>query len=384
MQNVKKLQNTDKLYVMWKLPENIFNAIVEHSNTNNITICIDFQNCSSFLFSLWQNKFITTSGIIKIDNKNQIMLSINELASLIVEDAVRIIRHLKSLADKCNVNLKIVFFSDVGHSKYHTEILSNYKDNRHKSFEQITDPILQDMVNLVITGRKMAERLMSKLLNPIPGVSYLLLDQLEADFIPLFVEQCFPEDHIVTLSNDSDMLQLVSDRHTVVRNIHRKDCRVIVRVTPENVGKYMFNVSIDKYYEHIKKVTPYYVLAKAIMGDPGDNIIGLDKYGPVRTLKLITNAIDKIGTNESITIDMLINNLNLNRAQKKRVRRNVKLISYEHVLHYFINEDKEQCQQCKELLNSINDKALQPHEVVALFKPLPSFNEYKVLKEILC
>jgi len=110
----------------------------------------------------------------------------------------------------------------------------------------------------------------------------------------------------------------------------------------------------------------------------------LDKYGPVRTLKLITNAIDKIGTNESITIDMLINNLNLSRAQKKRVRRNIKLISYEHVLHYFINEDKEQYQQCKELLNSINDKALQPHEVVALFKPLPSFNEYKVLKEILC
>ena len=384
MQNVKKLQNTDKLYVMWKLPENIFNAIVEHSNTNNITICIDFQNCSSFLFSLWQNKFITTSGIIKIDNKNQIMLSINELASLIVEDAIRIIKHLKSLADKCNVNLKIVFFSDVGHSKYHTKILSNYKDNRHKSFEQITDPILQDMVNLVITGRKIAERLMSKLLNPIPGVAYLLLDQLEADFIPLFVEQCFPEDHIVTLSNDSDMLQLVSDGHTVVRNIHRKDCRVIVRVTPENVGKYMFNVSIDKYYEHIKKVTPYYVLAKAIMGDPGDNIIGLDKYGPVRTLKLITNAIDKIGMSESITIDMLINNLNLSRAQKKRVRRNVKLISYEHVLQYFINEDKEQYQQCKELLNSINDKALQPHEVVALFKPLPSFNEYKVLKEILC
>ena len=230
----------------------------------------------------------------------------------------------------------------------------------------------------------MAERLMSKLLNPIPGVSYILLDQLEADFIPLFVEQCFPDDHIVTLSNDSDMLQLVSERHTVVRNIHRKDCRVIVRVTPENVGKYMFNVSIDKYYEHIKKVAPYYVLAKAIMGDPGDNIIGLDKYGPVRTLKLITNAIDKIGLNDSITIDTLINNLNLNRSQKKRVRRNVKLISYEHILHYFINEDKEQYQQCKKLLDSINDKALQPHEVVALFKPLPSFNEYKVLKEILC
>jgi len=103
------------------------------------------------------------------------------------------------------------------------------------------------------------------------GIKYMQPYSLEADDVVHFLVQK-PGTSLI-ISSDKDMYQLVSD------NVH---CYIPSKkevLTPNNFEK-LTDIDISGF-----------VLQKAIMGDPSDNIPGLEKFGKVRSKKLAMTII---------------------------------------------------------------------------------------------
>ena len=129
-------------------------------------------------------------------------------------------------------------------------LIDQYKAGR------IRPPDIQDMYDQEIHLIEIIESL---------GVRSIFPKVLEADDVCAFLADTLPGKNVV-VSVDQDLLQLVSE-NTSVYNLKEL-------ITYENF--------INK-----KNIKPeYFVLYKAIKGDPSDNIPGIPGYGEVRARKL--------------------------------------------------------------------------------------------------
>lgn len=112
----------------------------------------------------------------------------------------------------------------------------------------------------------------TKHLLQIIGVRQFYADGWEADDVIATVCSRFPDHHVGILSGDRDLLQLVTDRHRLIRPLQKGK---IVIETPASIRAEW-------------GVSPVQILdLKALAGDAGDNIPGAPGVGPKTASKLI-------------------------------------------------------------------------------------------------
>lgn len=126
--------------------------------------------------------------------------------------------------------------------------LVQYKENRQDSEK------LQELLSAIEHIQKFTDALGFKTILPV---------NMEADDVIRYLTMKENVKSII-VSNDKDLLQLVSD----------------------NVSVYLPNkkivINVDNFSENVGVEPKYFLLYKSIMGDVSDNITGLYNYGPVR------------------------------------------------------------------------------------------------------
>lgn len=356
-------------------PINIFQSLSQF--TDHAVVLIDYDNLAQYLYSLYDGKYVYMHGLLDIAmDRQMIMLDVPQLASLLISDIVDYIYYLRvKVKNETGLNLFPVFFSAVGISRYHVRYDEQYKANRRLSFYKLDDPVLTYNIRLVHGAKRLAVKLMNELLLLVPNTTSIVLDRWEADFLPKVIERFAPNSVILTLSNDSDMLQLVSDRHFVWRRLHMKKERRDVLVTNKNVHLHMFKGVNSNYAEHIQKSVPFYTLCKAIMGDPGDNVIGIKGYGPVRTVKLVSYLVDKHDLTPDVVksddgLRKMLRNV-FNEKEVEQIIVNFKLVDYDRIADEFEKETNE-VEYIHERLRNITEGA-NLVDALNTFDLLPSF-----------
>jgi 5'-3' exonuclease len=179
------------------------------------------------------------------------------------------VKVVKSLAKSYKAG-NIIIAADQGSSSYRKTIYQEYKQNRKEKYETQTEE-----------EREKFERFFNAweecLLILEQEFTLIRLQGVEADDIAGYIVRNKPKfniDQIWLASSDKDWDLLVQDGVSRFSYVTRKE------------------TTVDNWHEHHDCERDDYVFLKAIMGDSGDNIKGVQGIGPKRGLELI----NKYGT----------------------------------------------------------------------------------------
>jgi 5'-3' exonuclease len=164
-------------------------------------------------------------------------------------------------------------------SDWRREVFADYKANR----DYDTDPIWRQVLFPLLENLKIV-------LQNYP-IHQITIERLEADDVAYLVAKQFPGKDTVLISTDSDWIQIAQEFG--------------VKILHPLTDKY---VKVPKSYE--------YIIQKAIMGDKGDNIPGLEGYGPKKSQQLAEQIYRDDFTDVKLDSD-----------QQKIILRNVELMS---------------------------------------------------------
>jgi hypothetical protein len=243
----------------------------------------------------------------------------------------------KMWAYKRGVNANFFIFFESGHSVYHLNIDKSYKCSRKIASVYGVDVSYQEEFFAILHSNL---QLIEKACNGFPNVYVLRLHNLECDFLPyyLLTRGKFgknPDQLNMLYSNDKDMWQTISNNTF----IFSKTGKVKKLLVPGDlVSKFLKRpCSIDD---------SYFPLVKAIWGDPGDDIDGVEGVGPAGiadffpTFQTMIGSMDDIYDNIQNRLPIL--NVIPSKIENKKLKsvvdaelntglitKNLKLISFE-------------------------------------------------------
>ena len=165
----------------------------------------------------------------------------------------------------------------LGGSKKRRAILKDYKEGRrpvklNRNYEYETDNAEQNKIQ--------QRNRLGEYLSDLP-IFQIIINDAEADDIVAYICQLYNKEEKIILSNDKDFYQLLNDKTTVF-NPYRK----------------MFYMEKD-LFEEFKIYPCNFGLAKAICGDPSDNVKGVGKVG----FKTLTKMFPMFAENKKITTE---------------------------------------------------------------------------------
>lgn len=174
------------------------------------------------------------------------------------------VRFVKSIAKSYKAG-KIIIAADQGSSSYRKAIYPEYKQNRKEKYETQTEEEREKFERFFNAWEECLLVLEQEFaLIRFPGV--------EADDIMAYISRNannFDIEHLWLASSDKDIDLLVSPIISRFSYVTRKE------------------TTVDNWREHHDCAIEDYVYLKAIMGDSGDNIKGVQGIGPKRGLELI-------------------------------------------------------------------------------------------------
>jgi 5'-3' exonuclease len=192
---------------------------------------------------------------------------------------------------KRGINTKFIIFFESGHSYYHRNISKGYKISRR----------IDDLYGLDREDRELFYQvlqanfhLIENALNKIPNLKVIRLPNLEADFVPYYV---LTRDYVkkgdgvgnVVYSNDHDLLQCL-DEHVFIFSKSAKTKKIV------KAG----NVIENTFKKKTSIPDEYLPLAMAVIGDPGDDVIGVHGIGPSGFISVFDQLIAMTGNLEQI------------------------------------------------------------------------------------
>jgi 5'-3' exonuclease len=162
---------------------------------------------------------------------------------------------------------RIIIACDKGSSTYRKGIYPEYKANRTKLRETQT---VEDKEEF----ERFFKEFEATMLQIEYGTNYPLLrfQGVEADDIAGYIVSKiseYPINHIWLISSDKDWDLLVSDQVSRFSYVTRKE------------------VTIDNWNNHYDCTPEDYISIKCLMGDSGDNIMGVEGIGPKRAVDLV-------------------------------------------------------------------------------------------------
>ena len=176
------------------------------------------------------------------------------------------LRTVQSLASsyKCG---KVIILADEGHSSFRKNIYPEYKQNRKDKYELQTQEEKDTFAEFFVDFKKTLELLKT-------NFTVLQFKNVEADDLAGYLvkhKKKFNFNKIWLASSDKDWDLLVSENVSRFSYVTRRE------------------TTLENWYEHYEFSPEDYVGIKALMGDSGDNIKGIEGIGPKRATSLIEN-----------------------------------------------------------------------------------------------
>lgn len=197
--------------------------------------------------------------------------------------AVGFLKSLQKLSREIKPDAIIVCWDGRGGSKKRKQINKNYKEGRapirlNRSIKVLSEA--QENENRIWQMHRIFEYL-----NNFPVIQ-LMADEVEADDIISYITRfsCFKEDQKVIVSSDKDFYQLLDDKTVLHRPIQKQ-----------------YLNKLDILEEHGIHPTNF-ALARAMVGDKSDNLVGVPGVG----LKTVAKRFNFFAKEEDVTIPELI------------------------------------------------------------------------------
>lgn len=257
--------------------------VIKNKDVDTINVYLDLKNASTGLFiqEIVENLVTTNRHLPKYDTR-------------IFQSVIYFCSMWKSYCNDKGYRCRIFINTDFGDSCYHKAIDKDYKKSRKIGSSCIVGEYDVELLDLKRKNFDISERI----LNLLNGVYLFYLKFLETDFIPYYLITRKYKDEEKTLhvicSNDKDMYQaLINDNVIQVFNVRGNKSVInrnstlttyskISKDTPKNKLKYM---------DCIKNINPDYISAiMACVGDSGDDVKGIKRFGAKSGIKLFSNT----------------------------------------------------------------------------------------------
>lgn len=180
----------------------------------------------------------------------------------------------------------VIIAADKGKSKYRSELYPEYKANRSERFAEQTEleaeAFRQFMEDYNATLNRIRET------NKYPVLQF---SGVEADDISAYISKSVSlgklptVSHVWNISTDRDWDLLTSDKVSRFSYYTRKE------------------ITANNWHTHYDCTQEQYLCIKCLMGDPGDNVPGVDSIGPKRAQTLI----DSYGSAFDVAMALPIN-----------------------------------------------------------------------------
>lgn len=249
--------------------------ILSKNNYKKLSIYIDLKNTLQTIYM--------EHAIVNIIEQSK---KARQIDTSIFSSLVSFLTFHKIYGLKREIDIDFVVFFESGHSIYHKNISKNYKISRRIDDLYGLDRADRDLFFKVLHANF---KLIEGVFNRIPKTKVVRLNKLEADFIPYYllsrnIVECDESRAHVIYSNDHDLWQCVSE-HSFIFSKAGKNKKIIKK------GEIM-SLMLKK---ETKIPDIFLPLAMAIIGDPGDDVIGVKGIGPVRFLKMFSELIEITG-----------------------------------------------------------------------------------------
>lgn len=291
----------------------------------------------------------------------------------IFSSVITFLKFHKIWAYKRNININFFFFFETGHSIYHLNIDKDYKCSRKiASIYGVAVEYQEQFFSILHSNLQLIEKICSVL----PNIFVLRLHNLECDFIPyyLLTRAKFaqnPNQINIIYSNDRDMWQAVGERVYIFSKAGKEK----KLITPGNL--------VQKFLKRECNIDDsYFPFIKAIYGDDGDDITGVNGVGPAGIIEMFPQLQSMVGSMEdlyqNIQNKLPIFNMIPSKIENKKLKsvidselddglisKNIKLISFELLSREVDDPSHSQMiDRKKHIRNTLNEKRVINLEVV--------------------
>lgn len=203
------------------------------------------------------------SSLMIVDSLNLAFRYKHARAVDFAEDYMRTVQSLKK-SYKCD---KLIIAGDIGASTYRRNILPEYKANRKEKFNDQTPEEKEEFEAFFAEVKGILDRYENEATYPVARFSGVEADDIAAYIVSR--RKHFKLSQIWLISSDRDWQLLVDKGVSQFSYVTRKE------------------FTVDNWHEHYDFARDSYISIKCLMGDPGDNVPGVDKIGPKTAAKLV-------------------------------------------------------------------------------------------------
>lgn len=337
----------------------ILDEIVSYGGYNTLNIFMDLKNT---LQSTYMEHAIV--NIVEASKKS------THIDTSIFSSLISFLSFHKIYGIKRGIDTNFCIFFESGQSYYHKNISKQYKISR-----RIDDLYGLDKVDRELFFQTLQAnfQLIEAACNKIPKMRVIRLPNLEADFVPYYVST---RDYVakgdgvgcVLYSNDHDMWQCLDDDFFIFSK-SGKSKKILKQ------GNVMELMTKRKNKIHDK----YLPLAMAVIGDPGDDVIGVNGIGPVAFLNIFEQLTAMTGNLEQIyekvesnrdLFDFVPPSITNKKLQSvvdaelnhKTISNNLKLVSFELISRAIDNPGSTEMRDKRLII----EKAFKPRSVSSL------------------
>ena len=338
----------------------ILDEIVSYGNYKKLTVFIDLKNTL-------QTTYMEHAIVNILENSKQMKY----MDTSIFSSLISFLSFHKMYSMKRGIDIDFIIFFETGQSYYHQNISKKYKISRK----------IDDLYGLERADRELFWkilhnnfRLVDQACNKLPGVKVVRLSHLEADFVPYYMlsRKKVPYDGntgYVLYSNDHDMWQCAA-KDSYIFSKAGKNKKII---KPGSIMSRFLKRPCE--YDDI-----YLPLAMAVIGDPGDDVEGVNGIGPARFLEIMPQLVAMTGDmgtiykkveNNQKLIDPIPPSFRNKHLQKvvnaevknETISKNLKLVSFELISRAVDNPSTtEMIDKRKSIEKVLEDNTIYPLE----------------------
>ena len=332
----------------------VLDEIVSYNNYKNLTIFVDLKNV---LQSTYMEHAIV--NIVESTKKSR------TVDTSIFSSLISFLSFHKIYGIKRGINTRFIIFFEMGHSYYHKNISKTYKISRAIDDLYGLDKVDRDLFFSVLQANF---QLIEKACNKIPNLSVVRLSNLEADFVPYYIltrklVENNGETGFVIYSNDHDMWQCLTN-NVFVFSKAGKNKKIIKH------GKI-----VNEYLKRENNISDeYYPLVMSIIGDPGDDVTGVNGVGPKRFIDVFPDILNMVGSMNELydkvekgkdifniipdcSSNKHLGNIVSSEIENKTISNNLKLVSFELISRFLENpKTTETLERRNELMRVITEE----------------------------
>jgi len=343
----------------------LLDEILSYGEYNQLNLYIDLKNC---LQTTYMEHAVI--NIIESTERSQYF------DTSVFSSLISFLAFHKRFTLNRKVKLNFYIFFETGRSLYHKNISKTYKVGRRiDELYGLDNAKRETFYNTLQKNFQLIEMACNK----IPNTNVIRLKNLEADFIPYYLTKRkivdrSPNVAHVIYSNDHDLLQCLDEDVFVFQKVMSK----VKRIAKSGMA---MDLELKKKTSIEDEFQP---LAMAIIGDPGDDVIGIKGIGPATFIKCFPEIMKLVGSMDKLYENILngepifdlsqlkIPNKNTQKIIKaeqdyKTVSNNLKLVSFELLSRAIENPDSiEMVERSKQINRLIRNKEIANIEALQM------------------